>query len=582
MDQVQKSEILGFQNRFLSTTYKTLIPANILIGIIVLTCAFRFFNLHFQSPWLDEISTLFDTDPNLSFSQLIDNIIHSQVHPPLYFIVTHYFMQVFGFSIESVRFISAFFGTVSIYAYYYLGKEIFNKQVGLFSALLLSINTGYFGYSQEGRSYTFIILLFILSTIVFIRSVKIFSFVNLTFLTLLNVLIAYTSYFGTIFLLSQAIYLMYFLFNKEYKKFIYFSLSFIIVFVCFLPWLPNISQGFQFEDSWIKPPTLELLRPAMNSMFPSLVLKMLVVVFFIIGLYVGLKLWIKETSILFLSFVFLIVFSFIFSYIFTPILSWKYFIFALPGLLMIVALGLSVLGIKYLNEFLLVIFVFISLKLTFKDFSGNYIVTKAEFRSQVELVDQADLRIPVVMRETKVLNEYALMQNKDIEIIATDDISKGEVDLHKRLQNGWWELKLHRPYILDKIYNDSAFTRNFIFYDYGNFSAFRLALPKNRTLTPSEVWKIKDTTFYKFTHLGAHKIRMMVTDSSSFPHYSRNMFAFQSSVDRKFIRFAYKRSCGIHTLRTDSIGETIKIYPIIPLKQERKKGGIERIIFLKP
>lgn len=576
MNQVQNQNKLWI----FSNDSNSLIPDNLLKGLILIACVLRFLNPHFQSPWLDEISTLYDADPNLTISELFYNIIYSQVHPPLYFVVSHYFMRCFGFNIETLRFLSAIFGILSIYMFYKLGKVAFSEKVGLVSALLLAINTGYFGLSLEARSYTLLILLLISSTYFFVKLIKVFEYKNLGYLTIINIFTSYTSYFGTIFIVSQSLFILYYLWNKEYKLFFLFTLSYFIVLVFFLPWMPNIFQGFKFADSWIKKPTLELLRPAMNSVFPNFYVKILIVLFFITGLITGVIYRIKETAAIILSFVFLIIISYAFSYIFTPILSWKYFIFAVPGLLMIVSLGFVNCKIGHIPDILFIIFLILSIKLTFVDYSINYKIAKAEFRTQIDLVGKADFSIPAVINEAKALKELSSLENIDFEVIKSTHVVADGFDYRNKLQNGWWELRLHRPFKLSNVYGDSIFSSNFLFFDYKKFSSFRLAIPKSRILHPSSISHQADTNYYFFQKSGNSSCKVLLTDTSNFNHYSNEAFVIQSSIDKRKIRFSYKKGCNISRININPDGDIIKIFPIISTHNFRSGGGIEKLMFI--
>ncbi len=50
------------------------------------------------------------------------------------------FVAILGLNEFSVRLTSVFWGVVGIYAIYFLGQTIYNKKIGLFSALFLSIS----------------------------------------------------------------------------------------------------------------------------------------------------------------------------------------------------------------------------------------------------------------------------------------------------------------------------------------------------------------------------------------------------------------------------------------------------------
>ena len=75
----------------------------ILIGILVLAAFFRFYNLGFQGAWLDEIHTLKEADPNLSFKELHEVIMWREGIPHFYFILVRFFGIIFTHSLFSIR-----------------------------------------------------------------------------------------------------------------------------------------------------------------------------------------------------------------------------------------------------------------------------------------------------------------------------------------------------------------------------------------------------------------------------------------------------------------------------------------------
>ncbi|MFN3640429.1 MAG: glycosyltransferase family 39 protein [Flavobacterium sp.] len=140
-----------------------------LVLILSLGILLRFYHLDFQSVWLDEIHTLNEANPNLSFMEMYDLIKVTEPHPPLYFILIKIAFSIFGYSTFVLRFFSALIGVIGILAIYKLGKELVNKQVGIISALLLSLNYFHLYHSQDGRMYALLFLTTVISFYFFIK-----------------------------------------------------------------------------------------------------------------------------------------------------------------------------------------------------------------------------------------------------------------------------------------------------------------------------------------------------------------------------------------------------------------------------
>jgi len=83
-----------------------------LFFIILLTGSIlRFYNIDKKSYWLDEELSI--RLSSLSISGIIDNSAN-ETHPPLYYFILHYWMNLFGDSEASARSLSAIFGIISI------------------------------------------------------------------------------------------------------------------------------------------------------------------------------------------------------------------------------------------------------------------------------------------------------------------------------------------------------------------------------------------------------------------------------------------------------------------------------------
>jgi uncharacterized membrane protein len=75
----------------------TKIRENKLLTIVIVVGAIlRFYNLDFQSVWLDEIHTLNEANPNLTFIEVYESVFQGEQMPPLYFYIIYVLFKVFG------------------------------------------------------------------------------------------------------------------------------------------------------------------------------------------------------------------------------------------------------------------------------------------------------------------------------------------------------------------------------------------------------------------------------------------------------------------------------------------------------
>lgn len=93
-------------------------------------------------------------------------------HPSAGFWVIAFFESIFGVNEFGVRVGSAIFGLFGLYLVYFLGKEMFSRLVGLFSAIALSSTYWYLFRSRSGNLDIFLTVFFVLTFYLAIKSVK--------------------------------------------------------------------------------------------------------------------------------------------------------------------------------------------------------------------------------------------------------------------------------------------------------------------------------------------------------------------------------------------------------------------------
>lgn len=178
--------------------------AYLLLLLLFFGFILRIHNLGKNSFWYDEIVHL-----KVSQYNVIDLLTAKKFDfgdPPLYFVILHYWIKIFGTSEFSVRFPSLIFGVASVFFIYFLGKKLFNKEVGLVSALLMSISPLLIYYSQETRQVTLVVLLSIISMIVFKQFIENKNAKNLALFTLISFLGCATHFSYLPILFFQNIY----------------------------------------------------------------------------------------------------------------------------------------------------------------------------------------------------------------------------------------------------------------------------------------------------------------------------------------------------------------------------------------
>lgn len=123
---------------------------NIILGIVLAGAALlRLYALSSESFWFDETYSVWVARHSVGWHIELST---QRIFPPLYYLLLHFWLRL-GSSEFAVRSLSVLIGLGSIGAAYGLAKGLFDRRVGLLSALLLAVSPLHIWYSQEARMY---------------------------------------------------------------------------------------------------------------------------------------------------------------------------------------------------------------------------------------------------------------------------------------------------------------------------------------------------------------------------------------------------------------------------------------------
>ncbi len=226
--------------------------ALVLILILVFTGVLYFHRLGQESLSTDEYFSLYVARQSLA--NIICNyrtVSNPNTIPPLYAIILHYWLNLFGQSEFAQRSLSASLGVLSVYFLFRLSCLLFDIRTGMFSALLGCLSYSWFSLFRQNRCYGLFILLVLFSFYFFFKLVKRKdaggSFVPLA---ITNTLLVYTHYFSFLVILLEVIFGIYeWRKNKNYLKNI--VLMCIFVGLAYLPWYSNLFYDLSREPTII-------------------------------------------------------------------------------------------------------------------------------------------------------------------------------------------------------------------------------------------------------------------------------------------------------------------------------------------
>ena len=364
----------------------------IVLLILVLATALRFYHIDYQSVWLDEICSILEANPDIKWSDLEATIMLSDPHPPLYFALLKILFQLFGYTTLVARFFSAIVGVAGVYALYLLGKEINNKNTGLLAAFLLAINSFHIYYSQEVRMYALLVLLTVLSYYRLVVYLKENTYKNAILYGLFTGLMLLTQFFGLFVLVSQVIILLFVFIKKEKThKLLFFKqllASGLVIIISFLPALNIFIETTKKKYTAIQPTTIDTVFLIFKDFVQqSYILLFLYSGLIVVCIYYAFKEKMKLNYLLLFSWIIItLALPILRSYLVTPMIVSRYFITILPAF--IILISIAILKFKYaIIKILLLLYLTIVTFYELFIFNDYYNkIAKTQFREITEFI----------------------------------------------------------------------------------------------------------------------------------------------------------------------------------------------------
>lgn len=262
-----------------------------------------FYKIGDNSLWYDEC---FSIDwANDSITDII-NFSLKDINPPLYLIILHYWMDLFGESEIALRSLSAVAMSGGCAVFFLFALRFFNWQTAVISTLLFLTSSELFYFSQEGRTYGVVILFTVLSNFAYMSLVKSPNYKNAVLLGIFNSAIFYLHTLASFVFIGQVLLILFLTFdktlfsNKEIKSFlgyklkhiIYYLLSWLIFGLLFLPWKDRLMELLTKKQTvvWSAKPTFADFKNCLfdfhNSeilfyaYFISLIIALILIIFF--------------------------------------------------------------------------------------------------------------------------------------------------------------------------------------------------------------------------------------------------------------------------------------------------------------
>jgi uncharacterized membrane protein len=132
----------------------------------------------------------------------------NDVHPPLYNLMTKFFLWLGINSIEWLRYTSVVFSLFFLTGFFGMIYEFFNKRTAMVSTTLLAFSYTYLYYATEFRNYSFVLMLTVFQIYYFNKQLK--EGKGILWYLIFSVLMIYSHYLSALIILVQLFYLLLF------------------------------------------------------------------------------------------------------------------------------------------------------------------------------------------------------------------------------------------------------------------------------------------------------------------------------------------------------------------------------------
>ncbi len=130
----------------------------------------RRYHLGVESFWFDEADIVRQAQQPLG--AMLDAFTRAGENGPLYTLLLHFWVALFGTGETAVRTLPLIFGTATVPVIYWLGKRVGGTALGLLAAVLLAVSPFHVWHSQDAKMYTLVVLVTLLSTALYLQALE--------------------------------------------------------------------------------------------------------------------------------------------------------------------------------------------------------------------------------------------------------------------------------------------------------------------------------------------------------------------------------------------------------------------------
>lgn len=217
-----------------------------IVAVIVLGAGLRLFHLGAQSLTYDEGVTLYFARRPLG--ELAATMAAAgDPHPPLYYSLMHFWIQLCGISEAALRLPSAVFGIITIPLVFAVARRISDEATALLATLLFAVSGFSIGVAQEARSYTMATFMLLLTTYLLLRVLGDPRRIEIAALAVCASLSMYTHYFA---LLLFPVWMTVAIRDRNKRS----AFGLVVGLLLFAPWMPWLAAAVRAAPHFPSPP----------------------------------------------------------------------------------------------------------------------------------------------------------------------------------------------------------------------------------------------------------------------------------------------------------------------------------------
>lgn len=279
-------------------------------------------------------------------SQIVE-LTAQDVHPPLYYLVARAWGLVFGMTIPAQRVLSVLFAVASIAILYHIARYLAGEQVAIVGSLLLATSSFHIFQSQKARMYSLFLFLALTATYAYLKLRDTGETKYAAAYVAATVLLAYTHVFAVFVAAFHAADLAIHLWEtRDRRVLMKYVASAVTIGVLVSPWLVVFARQVtaQSNSLWIQTPGLHRYLWAVEKGYAGS-LTLAIAFALLIGMAVVDAVQ-RETArsvfrTLMLWATIPIALPVIATYTIQPVFVTRYTLMALPGLYLLVAIGVA-------------------------------------------------------------------------------------------------------------------------------------------------------------------------------------------------------------------------------------------------